>query len=272
MSPRGAPSWTCPWCERVVPGRETRCHCGCDRAVAEAKDKDRGAGEGEGPIGGRALLVIALVAACGFVLYAAARQRSKSIEAAALAERQSLQPSARPIVPSKGPPPAYGDLRTGGAYTPPTMWMSLPPVTAPPAPIAPSPKTVEASPASSTMEDEWEKASTLLEPRLEKIAMDSSSLQSSYYPFAARCLAEDGGSAVDWLSSLKTAPVRGGIQFTETAGTIDCSSARARLLARANQVKSELSVVEELARTSRVLPGHWRKLVATHQLEIWDRY
>jgi hypothetical protein len=280
MSARGAATWTCPWCERLVPAREARCHCGCDRAVAEAKDAAEGQGEGQGagPIVGRAALVIGLLAACGLVLFVAFRQRSRSLEAAALAERESLPPPSAPIVASTGPPPTYGDIRSGGGYAPPAVWISAaPPVEVPAAPLAPSPKAAEAaSPTTSTMEEEWEKASTLLEPRLQKMATDSRALEASYYPFAARCLAPDGGGSRgadgSWLSSLKSAPAVGGIQFTEAGGNVDCASARARLLAKANQVKSELSAAEELARTSRVLPGHWRKLVATHQLEIWDRY
>lgn len=259
-----------------MPGREIRCHCGCDRAVAEARDK----AAGEAPSGGRAGLVIALVAVCGFVLYAAARQRSKSIEAAALAESERLTPSATPMARPSGPPPAYGDIgERAPGYTPPVGWISPPTrVEAAPAPLAPSAKPSDAKspPALSTMEEEWEKALAVLEPRLQMIAMDTGSLQSSYYPFAARCLAPEAGGASgtdgSWLSSLKNAPLRGGIQFTESVASVDCRSARAILLLRASQVKSALSASEDLARTSRVLPGYWRKLVATHQLEIWERY
>jgi hypothetical protein len=275
MSTRGAPSWTCPWCERVVPGRESRCHCGCDRAVAEARDK----AAGEARSGGGAVLVIALVAVCGFALYAVARQRSKRIEAAALAESERLRASATPMARASGPALADGDLRERPpGYTPPAGWSPPRPRVEPlPAPL-PSAKAADAAspPALSTMEEEWEKALALLDPRLEKIAMDTGSLQSSFYPFAARCLAPEAGGDTGtdgaWLSSLKNAPLLGGIQITETVPSVDCASARAVLRARASQVKSALRASEELARTSRVLPGHWRKLVATHQLEIWERY
>jgi hypothetical protein len=122
------------------------------------------------------------------------------------------------------------------------------------------------------MEEEWAKASELLGPRLQKIATESSALESSYRSFASRCLAPDAAGGADWLSALRTAPVMGGIQFDDPGGSIDCSSARARLLTRAGTVKSAFNAAEDLARTSSVLPGHWRKLVESHQLDVWDRF
>jgi hypothetical protein len=275
MTTRGAPSWTCPWCERVVPGRESRCHCGCDRAAAAGTDKSAV----EPRSGGGALLVIVLVAACGFALYAAKRQRSRSIEAAALAESGRQQSSATPMASPSAPGPGDGTLRERPpGYTPPVGWLPPRPRMEPvPAPL-PSAKVADAasSPALTAMEQEWEKALAILDPRLEKIAMETDSLQSSYYPFAARCLAPEAGGATGtdgaWLSSLKNAPLVGGIQVTEMVPSVDCASARAALIARANRVKSALRASEDLARTSSVLPGHWRKLVATHQLEVWERY
>ena len=95
---------------------------------------------------------------------------------------------------------------------PPPAWISPPPrAEAHPPAVAPSAKPAEAAspPALSALEEAWEKASALLEPRLEKIAMDSSSLESSYYPFAGLCLAPEGAEAGSWLLSLKSAPYRG---------------------------------------------------------------
>ena len=271
MSRRGAPSWTCPWCERVVPARETRCHCGCDRAVADAKEA--AASSGTDDTGRRGLLVVALLAVCGLVAYAGFSLRAPG-NSAALTESQRLPPTAPPTAPPSGPPPTYGDLRTGGGFTPP-VYVSAPPPSVEPSPVvvAPSPKPSEAaSPALSTMEEEWEKASELLEPRLEKIAKDSNALESSYYPFAGQCLppGAGGSGAGSWLFALKSAPLIEGVLFVD--GNIDCASARGRLVARADQIKSELNAAEEVGRVSRVLPGHWRKLLALHQLAAWDQY
>ena len=102
MRSRSVPSWTCPWCERVVPAREARCHCGCDRAVAEARDASEAA-ESEGVGGGRALLVVTLIGMCGLIFYAALRQRMRAEDAAAAAEierRNAAASTPRGSVPA----------------------------------------------------------------------------------------------------------------------------------------------------------------------------
>jgi hypothetical protein len=268
MATRSAPSWTCPWCERLVPARETRCHCGCDRSVAEAKVASEAA-ESESVGGGRALLVLGLVAICGVVFYTALRQRMSAEDAAAAAasERRrnaAVAPgSAASAEPSPDPPPGY---------TPPAAWISAAPRA--PATVAvlpsPSPKS-EGPPTASSMEEEWEKASALLEPPLQKIAGGSGALQASYERWASECLeASAAGSGGSWLERMRSAPLRTGIQVME--GGLDCVSERQSLVGRANQLRSELAVAADTARTNRVLPGHWRRLMAAHQLDVWEQF
>jgi hypothetical protein len=52
-------------------------------------------------------------------------------------------------------------------------------------------------------------------------------------------------------------------------GTATCEDERKTLIARASEVKGQFDDTERLARASGVLPGHWRKLLALHQLEVW---
>jgi hypothetical protein len=269
MRTRGAPSWTCPWCERVVPARETRCHCGCDRAVAEAKVASEAA-ESEGVGGGRVLLAILLVAMCGVVAYTALRQRMQAEDAAAAAELERRRnaaastPTGSVVSPDASAPP----MPQG--YTPPAGWVAaLPRPAATPVPSpSPSPKGPEGSPTPSSMEEEWEKASALLEPPLQKIAAGSGALQASYQRFASQCLDSAAASGGSWLEAMRNAPLRPGIQVVE--GGLDCVGARDTLVGRANQLRSEMSAAADSARTNGILPGHWRKLVAAHQLEMWE--
>ena len=273
MRTRGAPSWTCPWCERVVPARETRCHCGCDRAVAEAKVASEAA-ESEGGVGGgRALLAILLVGMCGFIFYTALRQRRRAEDAAAAAESERRRSAAASTPPgSAGSPDAAAPPMPQG-YTPPAGWMSAPPrPAAPPLPIPSlSPKLTEGSPTPSSMEEEWEKASALLEPPLQKIAAGTGALRASYERFAAQCLAPNPTAiAGSWLEAMKNAPLRPGIQVVE--GGLDCLGSRETLVGRASQLRSALSTAADTGRTNRVLPGHWRKLMAAHQLEMLEQF
>jgi hypothetical protein len=53
---------------------------------------------------------------------------------------------------------------------------------------------------------------------------------------------------------------------------MDCEFARRELVTRGNALKAELEAAERLARAHSVLPGHWRKLVETHRLDIWNAY
>ena len=269
MATHGAPSWTCPWCERLVPARETRCHCGCDRAVAEAKVASEAA-EAEGVGGGRALLVVGLVAICGVIFYTALRQRM-AVEDAAAAAASERRRSAAAEAPGSAPSPEAAPVLPPG-YTPPAAWISAPPrAAAPDAAIPSSSPRAEDTPTASSMEEEWEKASTLLEPALRKIAGGSGALQASYERFAAQCLDRAAsGSGRSWLETMRSAPLRTGIQVVE--GGLDCVAERQALLGRANQLRTELAAAADAARTNRVLPGHWRRLMAAHQLEMWEQF
>jgi hypothetical protein len=124
---------------------------------------------------------------------------------------------------------------------------------------------------ASSMEEEWEKASALLDPPLQKIAGDSGALQASYEQFASQCLDRGtAGSGGSWLETMRSAPLRTGIHAG--AGGPDCVATRQTLVGRANELRAELSAAADTARTSHVLPGHWRKLVAAHQLDVWEQF
>jgi hypothetical protein len=120
------------------------------------------------------------------------------------------------------------------------------------------------------MEEEWARASELLESPLQKIEAETSELQQRSGPFAYTCLGSPPGN---WLAAMKNAAfVKTGAPYSKYVGTMDCEFARRELVARGNVLKAELDAAEGLARTSRVLPGHWRKLVEGHQLDVWDSY
>jgi hypothetical protein len=99
-------------------------------------------------------------------------------------------------------------------------------------------------------------------------------LELDYQPFAEACLAPRAasGPSGEWLASLKTARVMAGITLREKGATIDCETARRRLVVRADRLKADLEDDERLGRTNGVRPEHWRQLLALHGLEAWDRY
>jgi hypothetical protein len=228
------------------------------------------AAESEGVGGGRALLAVALVGICGFIFYTALRQRMQAEDAAAAAALERGRSAAASTTPGSAASPDDSASMPPG-YTPPAGWIpALPRPAATPAP-SPSPSAgPEGSPKPSSMEEEWEKATTLLEPPFQKIAAASGVLQASYQRFASQCLDPSAAGAGSWLEAMRNAPLRPGIQVVE--GGLDCVGARETLVGRANQLRSELSVAADTARTHRVLPGHWRKLVAAHQLEMWEQF
>jgi hypothetical protein len=120
------------------------------------------------------------------------------------------------------------------------------------------------------MEEAWGRATELLEPTLQKISADTAELHQRYAPFAQACLAAPDGN---WLVAMRSGRLQpSGMPFIKYGMTVDCESARRELVARGNQLKGELDAAERLAHSSRVLPGHWRKLLETHELEIWDSY
>jgi hypothetical protein len=120
------------------------------------------------------------------------------------------------------------------------------------------------------MEEAWARATELLESPLQKITAETAELQQHYAPFANTCLASPDAN---WLVAMKSgAFVRAGIPYSRFGVTVDCEFARRELVARGNVLKAELEAAQGLAHSHRVLPGHWRKLVETYQLDIWDSY
>lgn len=124
-------------------------------------------------------------------------------------------------------------------------------------------------------------AAAELDLPLRRIAAETSVLELDYRRFADPCVAPLSdpssiglGSARDrdWLASLKTARLLSGVTLREHGATVDCETARKSLVARANALKSDLDAARNLAQTSGVRPEHWQRLVATHLLEVWERY
>lgn len=209
---------------------------------------------------------------CGFIFYTALRQRMQAEDAAAAAASERRRSAAARAAPGSAATSDASAPPVPQGYTPPAGWIpALPRPGAAPVPSAsPSAKGPEDSATRSSMEEEWEKASALLEPPLQKIAAGSGALQASYQRFASQCLEPGAASAGSWLEAMRNAPLRPGIQVVE--GGLDCLGTRDTLVGRANQLRSELGAAADTARTNRVLPGHWRKLVAAHQLDMWEQF
>ena len=260
-APRSAP-WDCPQCGRTVPAREPRCHCGVLRSESPAAHRADDTASSSGSFG-RIALVMLFVAAAGYAFHTAAlRPRRPPVEAASPPPlRESAPPETVPrvFVPSPYTPPA-------GAFALPSPRAEAPPTTL----QARSTPVDDAGPSPTSMEAEWARASELLEPSLQKIAAETAELQQRSGPFAYTCLGSPPGN---WLVAMKSAEfVKTGAAYSRYVGTMDCELVRRQLVARGNVVKAELDTAEGLARTSRILPGHWRKLVEAHQLEVWYSY
>jgi hypothetical protein len=273
MSQRGSPpsSWKCPQCERTVPAREARCHCGVTRAEVAGRPREDAdtVPLADGPR--LVLLAVLLLAACGLVVFTAIRDQQDVREAAAsTASGERPRPVPRAQAREGGRPPASLVLPS----LPPNFVPISPREDPPPSPAMKKTGVriaVDASPSPTGMEEAWARATELLEPDLQRIADETSALRDTYAPFADRCLARDADA--NWLVAMKTGTlVPAGIPFTDQGTTLDCPGHRRRLVARGDQVKSELDAAERTARTAGVLPGHWRKLLAAHQLDLWDRY
>ncbi|HEV7499908.1 MAG TPA: hypothetical protein VGQ33_07890 [Vicinamibacteria bacterium] len=271
MRRSGSPSWDCPQCGRVVPGREALCYCGVRRSEAPAgSDRARdGAPPARRPH--PALLATLVLAVCGLGAYAALRPRGESANDATVTEEAYRPGSPADAGPSSGSPSptavALPSLPPG--LVPLPAREDPPPTTAKTPPIRPA--AAPSAEALSGMDEAWARATELLEPNLRRIDAETSALHDAYAPFAARCLVApiDG----NWLYALKSGPmVPVGIPFTDQGITMDCSGGRRHLVARADVVKAALGTVETKARTGGVLPGHWRKLLAAHQLDLWDQY
>jgi len=264
--------WHCPQCGRTVPAREPQCHCGVLRSESPAAP-----GAERNPSGGfgRTVLGLALVAAAGYGLYAASLQREQRQQAAEAARQERIRLETAPRSgPSTGPPETTPRTFAPSPYTPPVggaLSLASPKTEATPAALKPrSNPADDASPSPTSMEEAWARASQLLEPSLEKISAETTELQQHYAPFASTCLASPDAN---WLVAMRSGEfVRGGVPYSRFGVTVDCEFGRRELIGRANVIKSEMDAAERLAHSSRVLPGHWRKLVETHQLDIWDSY
>jgi hypothetical protein len=151
MSTAVASVWTCPQCQRRVPRREPRCHCGYargdDALPAPAADPARGSG---GDVG-RQVLIAAILAVCivGLLVFMVVLQetRRSGVEPA----RGEARYPALPAVPEKARPSPRRSAR----------------------PVAAAPNITE-----------------VLEVSLRRIAADASVLELSYRPFAEACLTD----------------------------------------------------------------------------------
>jgi hypothetical protein len=221
---------------------------------------------------GRVALVVGLLAAGGLGLCAAQQRERRLQEQAARSERLRLEAAAPPASQS-GPADATPQSFVPSPYTPPVGALAFPSprVEATPAAVKALPTPADdASPTPSSMEEEWARARELLDPPLQKIEAETAEMQQRSAQFLYTCLGSPPGN---WLAAVKNGEfVKTGAPYSKYVGTMDCELARRQLVARGNVIKAELVAAEGLARTSRVLPGHLRKLVEAHQLEVWDAY
>lgn len=260
MNTAFAPAWTCPQCQRRVPGRELRCHCGFERTSASAAPSSP-VPPPLSPAGGRgrgAVLLAAIAAGIiGVLVYAAVRHEA-NLEAAARSRSEPIRGEA--IYPALPPLPAAARARPAraGAGTATT-----------------------ASAANAARRPPPSQASVELDLLLRRIAAETSVLEVSYRTFADPCVAPrndpssiglGSGSGRDWLASLKTARLLSGVTLREHGATVDCETARKSLVARADALNSDLAAAQTLAHTNGVRPEHWHALMARHQLDVWERY
>jgi hypothetical protein len=253
MSTAAARPWTCPQCQRRVPARQPRCHCGFERASLALRSASVRA-VSPPPAAPSPVLALAL-AACALGLGAAIAVR--------LLDR-SLAPGAGP----------------SGRAASEVRYPTLPAIATPPrraarAPVSAGPPARASETGPSSTQGDWTRAVDL---PLRRVAADTSVLELRYRPFADACL-RSGTDAVPgaapsrgWLASLKTAELRSGVTLVEAGATMDCEAARRRLVARADALKADLDAAGELARAGGARPAHWRKLLAVHQLDVWDGY
>ena len=273
MRPPLSAPWSCPQCGRTVPAREPQCHCGVlwrESPDAHRGDDRTGASSGLG----RAVLGLGLIAAAGYGLYAAGLQREQRLQATEAAQRDRIRLETTPTGgESARTPDTIPRTFAPSPYTPPAGGFAFPSPRAEMSPGAlktrPNPAD-DSSPSPTSMEEAWARANELLESPLQKITEETAELQQQYSPFAYACLASPDAN---WLVAMRSgAFIRGGIPYNKYGVAMDCEFARRELVARGNVVKAEMEAAEKLARANSVLPGHWRKLVETHQLDIWDAY
>ena len=265
--------WTCTQCGRTVPAREPRCHCGLLRVESSSPVR---ADETTSSVAtfGRFALALAIVAAAGYGLYVADQQREARIQAAEAALQDRMRLERAPAGERAAPPDTVPRILAPSPYTPPAgggFAFPSPRAEAPTAALKPRPNPGnDASPSANSMEEAWARATELLESPLQRITEETAELQQHYSPFAYACLASPDAN---WLVAMKSgAFVRGGLPYIKFGVAMDCEFARRELVARGNSLKAELDAAERLARANSVLPGHWRKMVEAHQLDVWDAY
>ena len=272
MPARASTTWECPQCGRAVPMREPQCHCGVLRSESP---KAPGADEGASGRFVRAVLGLVFIAAASYGLYTAALQRERRQQAAEEARRERLRLESAPTSAESALPPETTPRSFAPApYTPPvggSFSFPSPKLEASPAAVKLRANPADdANPSPTSMEEAWARASQLLEPALEKIGAETAELQQQYAPFASTCLASPGAN---WLVAMRSgAFVRTGIPYSKFGVIVDCEFGRRELVTRANVIKAELDAAERVAHSHSVLPGHWRKLLETSQLDVWDAY
>lgn len=248
-------SWTCPQCQRRVPGRQPLCHCGFARASAAAAGRAVAAR----PLSPSVLVTALVACVLGVLVYVAVRPRDRSLAAAPVLHPQIRGPVGYPALP---PAPAVKVRRAQRAGA---AGASTPRVGKEPTAVAPVIR-----PAPTAAEQEWARAKDLLDLPLRKIAADTSVLELSSRPFEEACV--DSAPPRGGLASFKTAALRSGVTLRDKGATVDCETARKSLIARADALKSDLDAAEKVGRSNGVLAAHWRRLLATHELDVWDRY
>jgi hypothetical protein len=259
-------SWTCPQCGRRVPGRAPLCHCGSARAAASLASSRSALGTASAvpPAPGTTGWLPVLAAVAGMcvvaaLVLAAARAGAPPRDAPTSAGPRMRGPAGYPALPA-APTMKAGHGTRGAART-----LALPPGMTPLAPASLRPATAA--------EQDWAKTTALLDLPLRKIAADSSVLELSYRPFAEACVdGARGPGGGEWLLSLRRAALRPGVTLRDAGVTVDCETARAHLMTRADALKADLAATEKVAEASHVPPEHWRTLLATHDLSGWQSY
>jgi hypothetical protein len=231
-----------------------------------------------------ALVLFAAVFAC---------RAEKPPVAKAIPETKSVEPSAPAthLDASASPPSdtqkAWNSLRFEAA-SPSAPARSVASSSSPDAPASP---VAEPPPSTlSSMDALWERARGL-EPQLQAIAQEADTLDRNFRWYIDACYqkytaktwtatstgsgqVDEHGRAVgrDWFavwtsaSSLAWQESWAGTSVTSNESTVECRKIWSDILHGSRLVASELDRVEDEARIRRILPGHFRRLLATYRL------
>lgn len=241
MAHRSPPRWTCPLCQRSVPGDVSTCYCGTVKAAVEAQ-LQREQGREEPSLTWLALaagLVVSLVAV--FLVLAPG-------EGPQVTTAPGPEAGTRPAPASRPPvdPPPLRDVSVGGgrrrAPEPPT------PEPAPqPTPAAPEAPTPSESPRRGTVEVAREEGERRLDLALAGLEAEVRRLSSNARTFRNVCVGTQGDPR-------------------------SCQELLEDLSAAREQVGRRLDEAEDDARRSWVSPGVVRDLRQRHGLEetTWD--